>query len=167
MSGSGFGSVLKLLAALALAALVGAFALSGCGSDSGTTTNETTLAEKPGMSQPGEGKAAEEAEGKEAAAEEEEAPAEPKEEPKPAGGAEQLEEGKSIFTSNCSGCHTLADAGASGQVGPDLDQLQPEEAIVETQVINGGGPMPAFKGVLSEEEIKAVSKYVSTVAGKG
>ncbi|HET9186127.1 MAG TPA: cytochrome c [Solirubrobacterales bacterium] len=174
MRESGSGSVVRVLAALALAALVGVFALSGCGSDSGTTTNETTLSEKPGMSEPGENKEAEEAEaakeagkteaskGEPAAGGEAEAGGE-----QPAGGGEQLEEGKTVFTTNCAACHTLADAGASGEVGPDLDQLKPDEATVEHQVINGGGPMPAFGSTLQKGEIEAVSKYVSSVAGKG
>jgi len=178
MRESGSGSVIRVLAALALAALVGVFALSGCGSDSGTTTNETTLSEKPGMSEPGEGKKAEEAEAAEAAKEAGKAEA-PKGKPAAgaeeaetgtegaAGGGESLEEGKTVFTTNCAGCHTLADAGTSGEVGPNLDQLMPDEATVEHQVINGGGPMPAFGPILEKGEIEAVAKYVSSVAGKG
>jgi cbb3-type cytochrome c oxidase subunit III len=75
--------------------------------------------------------------------------------------------GKDIFTANCGSCHTLADAGTSGNVGPNLDQLKPAESIVEHQVINGGGAMPAFKGQLTPAQITAVAKYVSSVAGKG
>ena len=30
--------------------------------------------------------------------------------------------GKAIFTAKCGACHTLKDAGTTGQVGPDLDQ---------------------------------------------
>src|SRR6185503_13201000 len=35
--------------------------------------------------------------------------------------------GKAVFTgaAGCSGCHTLKDAGATGNVGPNLDQLKP------------------------------------------
>ena len=29
--------------------------------------------------------------------------------------------GKALFTTSCGGCHTLADAGTSGNVGPNLD----------------------------------------------
>jgi mono/diheme cytochrome c family protein len=68
---------------------------------------------------------------------------------------------------NCGSCHTLADAGTSGNVGPNLDQLKPAESIVQHQVINGGGAMPAFKGQLTPAQITAVAKYVSSVAGKG
>jgi mono/diheme cytochrome c family protein len=84
------------------------------------------------------------------------------------GGAENASaEGKTVFTSNCKGCHTLNDAGATGSVGPNLDDLKPDEATVKRQVENGGGPMPAFKGKLSAAQIDAVSSYVSTVAGQG
>jgi mono/diheme cytochrome c family protein len=74
--------------------------------------------------------------------------------------------GKSIFTSNCSSCHTLADAGATGSVGPNLDDLKPDDATVVHQVTNGGGVMPSFADKLSNTEILSVAKYVSTAAGK-
>lgn len=75
-------------------------------------------------------------------------------------------DGKALFTSNCAGCHTLADAGTSGTAGPNLDDLKPNEALVDKQVTNGGGGMPAFKGNLTAAEIAAIAKYVSSVAGK-
>jgi mono/diheme cytochrome c family protein len=75
-------------------------------------------------------------------------------------------EGKQIFTQNCKGCHTLQDAGATGSVGPNLDDLKPPKATVVRQVENGGGPMPAFKGKLTDAQIDAVSTYVSSVAGQ-
>jgi cbb3-type cytochrome c oxidase subunit III len=74
--------------------------------------------------------------------------------------------GKSIFTSQCASCHTLKDAGATGTIGPNLDQLKPPFSIVQNQVIHGGGVMPAFKGKLTDAQITAVAKYVSSVAGK-
>ncbi len=77
-----------------------------------------------------------------------------------------LTSGKDIFVANCGSCHMLADAGTSGTVGPNLDQLKPALAIVEKQVINGGAVMPAFKGKLTPAQIKAVAKYVSSAAGK-
>lgn len=83
------------------------------------------------------------------------------------GGAADLAAGRTVFTTNCAGCHTLAEANASGTVGPDLDELRPDEATVETKVTEGGGGMPAFGGRLSREEISAVAAYVSSVAGSG
>ncbi|MBN9495050.1 cytochrome c [bacterium] len=78
-------------------------------------------------------------------------------------------EGKEVFTANCGSCHTLQAAGTTGTVGPDLDELEPDLATVEHQVVNGGGPMPAFgkEGILNAKEIKAVATYVSSVAGQG
>jgi cbb3-type cytochrome c oxidase subunit III len=78
----------------------------------------------------------------------------------------KLTSGKDIFVANCGSCHTLKDAGTSGSVGPNLDQLKPALARVQRQVINGGTVMPAFKGKLTDAQIKAVAKYVSSVAGK-
>ena len=76
-------------------------------------------------------------------------------------------DGKNVFTSNCGGCHVLGAAGTTGTVGPNLDELKPDEATVEQQVRNGGGGMPAFQGRLSDAEIMAVAKYVAENAGKG
>jgi sulfite dehydrogenase len=71
--------------------------------------------------------------------------------------------GKSVFTSaGCATCHTLKDAGSHGTIGPNLDQLKPAEAVVQRQVENGGGAMPAFKGQLSAKQIQDVAAYVST-----
>ncbi|MDO8214095.1 PQQ-binding-like beta-propeller repeat protein [Conexibacter sp. CPCC 206217] len=78
-----------------------------------------------------------------------------------------LAAGRTVFTGQCAGCHTLAAAGANGTVGPNLDDLRPDSATVEQQVINGGGGMPAFGGRLSREQITDVSDYVAAVAGRG
>jgi cbb3-type cytochrome c oxidase subunit III len=75
-------------------------------------------------------------------------------------------DGKAIFQAECASCHTLAAAGATGTVGPNLDQLKPSKPIVIHQVTNGGGVMPAFKGKLTPAQIVAVADYVSTNAGK-
>ena len=75
--------------------------------------------------------------------------------------------GKSVFASaGCGGCHTLADAGASGNVGPNLDEAKPAKERVLDRVTNGKGVMPPFKGQLSDAQIEAVAQYVSSVAGK-
>jgi cbb3-type cytochrome c oxidase subunit III len=82
------------------------------------------------------------------------------------GGSTQSTNGKTIFTTNCASCHTLAAAGSHGTVGPNLDQLKPAFARVKQQVINGGAVMPAFKGRLTDAQITAVAKYVAANAGK-
>jgi mono/diheme cytochrome c family protein len=87
--------------------------------------------------------------------------------PTTTGGGGGTAEGKQVFTSaGCGGCHTLKDAGSSGNVGPNLDQLKPSKETVAHQVEVGGGAMPAFKGQLSDAQIQAVAEYVSSVAGK-
>jgi cbb3-type cytochrome c oxidase subunit III len=74
--------------------------------------------------------------------------------------------GKNIFEKKCASCHTLKDAGATGTIGPNLDQLMPSFAIAQKQVTNGGQVMPAFKNVLTKAQIDAVARYVATHAGK-
>lgn len=77
------------------------------------------------------------------------------------------ERGRMLFTGGanpaCAICHTLQDAGATGTVGPSLDDLKPDAARVEAVLRKGMGVMPAY-GTLSEEDIKALSTYVSQAA---
>jgi mono/diheme cytochrome c family protein len=73
--------------------------------------------------------------------------------------------GQEVFTSSCGGCHTLADAGTSGAIGPNLDDAAPDAATVKAFVRGGGGGMPAFGDNLSNAEVDAVAAYVSSVAG--
>lgn len=80
--------------------------------------------------------------------------------------AEAPTDGKSIFTANCGSCHTLADAGTSGKVGPNLDDAKPPKDLVVQRVTNGQGVMPSFKDSLDEKQIQAVADYVSSAAGK-
>ena len=71
--------------------------------------------------------------------------------------------GKAVFsTAGCGGCHTLKAAGSTGTVGPNLDQLKPPLARIVLQVNNGGGPMPAFQGQLTNQQIQDVTAYVYT-----
>jgi cytochrome c6 len=81
-----------------------------------------------------------------------------------------LELGKQVFLEiaepQCGICHTLADAGTTGEIGPNLDELQPSEERVEAVVRDGVDVMPAFGDTLTEEQIKAVAHYVSTAAGQ-
>jgi mono/diheme cytochrome c family protein len=76
--------------------------------------------------------------------------------------------GKAVFTgpAGCTGCHTLKDAGATGTVGPNLDQAKPPASLVIDRVTNGKGVMPSFKGTLTSKQIADVAAYVSSVAGK-
>lgn len=78
----------------------------------------------------------------------------------------QLAMGKSVFTAGCGGCHTLANAGTTGSVGPNLDGARPDADRVRERVTSGKGDMPSFKGTLSDAEIDAVAAYVEQSAGE-
>jgi mono/diheme cytochrome c family protein len=73
--------------------------------------------------------------------------------------------GREVFVANCGSCHTLSDAGTSGQVGPSLDTIGLDASAVENQVRNGGGAMPPFEGQLSDDEIAQVAAYVAANDG--
>ena len=69
--------------------------------------------------------------------------------------------GKQVFlTAGCTSCHTLADAGAKGTVGPNLDDAKPSHDLVVERVTNGKGAMPPFKDQLNETQIQNVAAYV-------
>jgi mono/diheme cytochrome c family protein len=76
--------------------------------------------------------------------------------------------GTSVFASaGCGGCHTLSAAHATGTVGPNLDSLKPNYQAVTAQVTNGGAGMPAFgkTNQLNTQQIADVAAYVVTSTG--
>ena len=76
------------------------------------------------------------------------------------GGNASAGDPKALFTSNCAGCHTFAAAGASGTVGPNLDQTSVTAERIAEQIRNGGGGMPPFEGQLTDEQIQALAEFV-------
>jgi len=83
----------------------------------------------------------------------------------PAATPADVAHGKQLFLSaGCAGCHTLADAGATGTVGPNLDAAHPSDSLVAERVRDGKGVMPSFAGELDDAEIAAVAAYVSQAA---
>lgn len=85
-----------------------------------------------------------------------------------ASGAEgKAKDGRAIFVeAGCGSCHTFKAAGASGNVGPSLDEAKPSKELVADRVTNGKGAMPSFKDSYSADEIAAVADYVAANAGK-
>ena len=85
-------------------------------------------------------------------------------------GAQDGKEGERIFMEvaqpPCRLCHTLAAAGAQGEIGPDLDELAPTEERVRMAVERGVGNMPPFGETLSKDQIEAVSRYVAAAVRK-
>jgi mono/diheme cytochrome c family protein len=90
--------------------------------------------------------------------------------------------GKQLFSQNCGGCHTLADAGTVANVGPNLDDAFrasrtekggdfQESTIFDVtldQMKLAASPMPRFDTgpqALSEEELQSIAAYVASVAG--
>jgi mono/diheme cytochrome c family protein len=74
--------------------------------------------------------------------------------------------GKAIFAkAACAGCHTLADAHATGTVGPNLDTAKPDYRKATARVTLGKSPMPAFKGQLTDQQIADVAAYVVKSTG--
>ncbi len=94
------------------------------------------------------------------------APADP--EPDPALLAALMDEGATVYRSNCHGCH-----GADGEGQPPAQDAAPALAgnsslrsvgVIVFQVINGGDYMPPFGG-LSNQQIAAVATYIRNSFG--
>jgi cytochrome c6 len=87
--------------------------------------------------------------------------------PPPSEAAGDPAAGKEVFLGSaaCGSCHTLADAGATGLIGPNLDASMPSLELVVDRVTNGQGGMPSFADTLSGEQIQDVAAYVSSAAG--
>ncbi|RLB36987.1 MAG: cytochrome c [Deltaproteobacteria bacterium] len=60
----------------------------------------------------------------------------------------------------CATCHTLSDAEAIAEVGPNLDQLGRSFQQVKAAVTNGVGAMPPFGETMNPAQIEDVARYV-------
>ena len=86
---------------------------------------------------------------------------------------EQEKHGQELFGRRCGLCHSLKAANAVAKVGPDLDQLAPNEKFVLDAILkgrsNGNGQMPAqiFTGKDAEDVAKFVAKSVGTDESSG
>jgi mono/diheme cytochrome c family protein len=69
--------------------------------------------------------------------------------------------GEAVYAENgCGGCHTLEAAGSSGNIGPNLDDSQPDLELAIDRVTNGAGAMPAFGDQLEPQQIADVAAFV-------
>jgi mono/diheme cytochrome c family protein len=85
----------------------------------------------------------------------------------PADGDDAVE-GRRLFMKGavppCAICHKLEDAGASGEIGPSLDELKPDAQRVEKAIRIGIGQMPAYT-TLSDKDIQSLARYVARYSG--
>jgi sulfite dehydrogenase len=65
----------------------------------------------------------------------------------------------------CATCHTLKDAGATGAIGPSFDDLQPAPDRVIAALKSGIGAMPSYRASLSDEQMRALARYVAKASG--
>jgi mono/diheme cytochrome c family protein len=84
-----------------------------------------------------------------------------------------------FFATNCGGCHTLAQAGTTGTVGPNLDQALPGQSATEiSQSITdpNAKPTPGFpSGVmpqnygttLTPQQLQQLVQFLTTAVGGG
>jgi mono/diheme cytochrome c family protein len=77
--------------------------------------------------------------------------------------------GREVFAKYCATCHTLKASNAVGRVGPNLDNLHPNKALILDAIAKGrargAGQMPV--GLVNGADAQNVADYVSAVAGHG
>jgi menaquinol-cytochrome c reductase cytochrome b/c subunit len=83
-----------------------------------------------------------------------------------AGGEVSANPGAAAFAGgSCSTCHTFADAGTAGNVGPSLTENPVNYESALNLITNGQGGMPGFSGTYTEDEISCLAGYVATYSG--
>jgi mono/diheme cytochrome c family protein len=91
--------------------------------------------------------------------------------------------GKELFTQKCGSCHTLANAGTTGKIGPNLDYafldarrsglgestvrqvVKGQIAYPITKTSTGSPGMP--ENLVTGQDAEDVASYVASVAGVG
>ncbi|MBA2333170.1 MAG: cytochrome c [Actinobacteria bacterium] len=65
----------------------------------------------------------------------------------------------------CGACHTLAAAGSSGTIGPNLDESKPSYELAVRRITLGQGGMPSFGEQFEPQQIANVAQYVVESSG--
>ncbi len=79
-----------------------------------------------------------------------------------AGGGTDLEAtARPIYEGNCLACHGTDLAGGGGFPGLQQVGAQMSEEEIADRINNGGNGMPAFKGVLTDEEIATLTQWLA------
>lgn len=75
-------------------------------------------------------------------------------------------DGAALFDSGgCATCHTFSIVGATGEVGPSLDDTTLDARAIEDIVANGVGAMPGFSSQLTAEEINELAGFIASGGG--
>jgi mono/diheme cytochrome c family protein len=86
---------------------------------------------------------------------------------------EEEKRGQKLFGQRCSMCHSLKAANAVAKVGPNLDEMAPNEALTLDAILKGrsqgNGQMPSelYTGQDAEDVAKFVAKSVGAEAPSG
>jgi mono/diheme cytochrome c family protein len=75
--------------------------------------------------------------------------------------------GRELFGQRCANCHTLKASNAIAEVGPNLDQIRPNKALVLNAIeegrSRGNGQMAA--GLYTGQDAEDVASYVAKAVG--
>jgi mono/diheme cytochrome c family protein len=80
----------------------------------------------------------------------------------PAGG--NVAAGKQAFVSTgCGACHALKAAGTTSTIGTNLDTSPISRATIVARTTNGKGTMPAYKDMLTPQQIQDIADFIVSV----
>lgn len=84
--------------------------------------------------------------------------------------ADAAEAGKKLFDSNCAGCHGLDARGGEHApniaTNPELQRISDEQLFRIVRDGAASGTMPAFGGVLNDDQIKVVRAYLRSLQSR-
>ncbi len=75
--------------------------------------------------------------------------------------AETLALGRSVYAQSCAMCHGPTGAGMGVAGGPPKVTGLTDDAAVTKKIVDGGTGMPPMGGMLSADQIKAVTSYIT------
>jgi mono/diheme cytochrome c family protein len=76
--------------------------------------------------------------------------------------------GRELFGLRCANCHTLKAANAVAEIGPNLDQLRPNKALVLDALANGRarGNGQMAKDLYTGQDAQDVASFVAKAVGQ-
>jgi mono/diheme cytochrome c family protein len=76
--------------------------------------------------------------------------------------------GRELFGERCANCHTLKAANAVAEIGPNLDQLRPNKALVLNALENGRarGNGQMAKDLYTGQDAQDVAAFVAKAVGQ-
>ena len=71
--------------------------------------------------------------------------------------------GRELFAARCGSCHTLKEAGTSGRIGPNFDQVRLTRPVILSTIKHGAPPMPA--NLVTGRDAQRIADFLVSASG--